>query len=207
MPKSTFYRISEEKRNRIVNAARHEFMNVPYNEVSINRIIKEAEIPRGSFYQYFDGKEDLFHFVLQEHKSNFLRILIEEIDKADGDLFKSVENQIDRIIEFVYHDNSGKVRMLFSEPWIFETIWRAIIKDQACKGDVSCGLVDRIDDSLLDVEDEEELVLLINILVVVVRDSVGNIFLHNEKLSAEEAKNRLCAKVKTLKKHYNRKSD
>ena len=73
MPKSTFYRISEEKRNRILTAARNEFLSVPYSEVSINKIIKEAKIPRGSFYQYFEDKEDLFYFMLQEHK-NFLQI-------------------------------------------------------------------------------------------------------------------------------------
>lgn len=35
-----------------------------FSEASINRIVKAAQIPRGSFYQYFDGKEDLFSYVI-----------------------------------------------------------------------------------------------------------------------------------------------
>ena len=53
MPTSTFYRLPEEKRDRLMKAVWKEFTRVPYTEASINRIILGAKIPRGSFYQYF----------------------------------------------------------------------------------------------------------------------------------------------------------
>ena len=205
MPKSTFYRISEEKQNRIMNAARKEFLSVPYSEVSINRIIKEAEIPRGSFYQYFDGKEDLFYFVLEENKNNLFRILIREIEKTDGDIFKGIENQIDRLVEFIYHDNSGKVRMLFSEPWIFETIWMAVMKEKTCEGSVSNSLISKIDCSLLDIDSEEELLLLISILAAVLKDSIGKIGVCSDRMDEAAAKDMIRAKIHTLKCHYSKK--
>lgn len=56
----TFERLPEEKKDRIIHAARAEFIRNSYEKTSINRILAEAEIPKGSFYQYFDDKSDLF---------------------------------------------------------------------------------------------------------------------------------------------------
>ena len=57
---ATFERLPEEKKDRILQSARAEFIRYPYEKTSINRILAEAEIPKGSFYQYFDDKSDLF---------------------------------------------------------------------------------------------------------------------------------------------------
>jgi AcrR family transcriptional regulator len=64
VPKDTFFNLPELKRKAIFNAAVREFAVSLFSEASINRIIKMAQIPRGSFYQYFDGKEDLFTYVI-----------------------------------------------------------------------------------------------------------------------------------------------
>lgn len=44
----------------ILSAARAEFVQHPYEKTSINRIPENAGVPKGSFYQYFDDKSDLF---------------------------------------------------------------------------------------------------------------------------------------------------
>lgn len=64
MPKDTFFNLSEQKRKAVFDAAVEEFSAHMFSEASINRIVKAAQIPRGSFYQYFDGKEDLFSYVI-----------------------------------------------------------------------------------------------------------------------------------------------
>jgi AcrR family transcriptional regulator len=66
MPKDTFYNLSEEKRRKIFDAAVREFSTRRFSEASINQIIKVAEIPRGSFYQYFNDKEDIFQYMFKE---------------------------------------------------------------------------------------------------------------------------------------------
>ena len=48
---ATFERLPEEKKDRILQSARAEFIRYPYEKTSINRILAEAEIPKGSFYQ------------------------------------------------------------------------------------------------------------------------------------------------------------
>lgn len=65
MPKALFFTIPDEKRRRIIEAAVHEFSSQLYDKASINQIIKEADISRGSFYQYFEDKDDLYFFTIQ----------------------------------------------------------------------------------------------------------------------------------------------
>ena len=66
MPTDTFFRLPEEKRARILEGAWSEFTAVPYAEASINRIVQTSRIPRGSFYQYFEDKNDLFLTLIDE---------------------------------------------------------------------------------------------------------------------------------------------
>lgn len=64
MPRDTFFNLPEPKSKAVFDAAAKEFSMYMFSEASINRIVKAAQIPRGSFYQYFDGKEDLFSYVI-----------------------------------------------------------------------------------------------------------------------------------------------
>ena len=55
MPTATFFRLPQEKRERLMDACWAELSRVRFSDVSINRIVSAARIPRGSFYQYFGG--------------------------------------------------------------------------------------------------------------------------------------------------------
>lgn len=87
MPTSTFFRLPQEKRQRLVDAAWEEFSADSFAQASINQIVRRARIPRGSFYQYFADKEDLFWFLLEEMREYFIRALQEELVEVEGDLF------------------------------------------------------------------------------------------------------------------------
>ena len=65
MVHTTFFRLRAEKRERILAAARREFSEHVYEKSSINRILDEAGVPKGSFYQYFDDKSDLFFLCIR----------------------------------------------------------------------------------------------------------------------------------------------
>ena len=64
MVHQTFLNLPEEKRARILDSAVDEFVRLPYERTSINRIIENAGIPKGSFYQYFDSKDDLYGYCI-----------------------------------------------------------------------------------------------------------------------------------------------
>ena len=65
MPTQTFFNLAEEKRQRIFNAIYMELKRVSFPEMSINQVVKNAGIPRGSFYQYFENKDDAFDFFVE----------------------------------------------------------------------------------------------------------------------------------------------
>lgn len=65
MPKETFFNLVEDKRERIIDSAMDEFAENSFHKASINRIIKNAAIPKGSFYQYFEDKKDLYLYIVQ----------------------------------------------------------------------------------------------------------------------------------------------
>ena len=64
MPKPTFFNLPEEKRRAITEIAIDEFAECEYSEVSISRIVEKAGIAKGSFYQYFTDKQDLFFYLV-----------------------------------------------------------------------------------------------------------------------------------------------
>lgn len=78
MPKKAFFSIAQQKQDRILNCALDEFSGSDFHSASINRIVQSAGIPRGSFYQYFEDKEDLYFYLLEtilekEHTSFFAK--------------------------------------------------------------------------------------------------------------------------------------
>ena len=84
----TFLRLPEEKRNSFLDAAWEEFTAVPYTDVSINKIVRRARIPRGSFYQYFTGKNDLFSYLLNDIRDHFVHVFAGLLTQAEGDIFR-----------------------------------------------------------------------------------------------------------------------
>ncbi|HAV77214.1 MAG TPA: hypothetical protein DCX53_07660 [Anaerolineae bacterium] len=64
MPKQTFLNLPEEKRATIVNAAIEEFAEYGLENASTNRLVANSGISKGSFYQYFEDKQDVFMYLL-----------------------------------------------------------------------------------------------------------------------------------------------
>jgi AcrR family transcriptional regulator len=64
MPKQTFFNLPEEKREKIVSAAVDEFIEYGLENASTNRIVENSGISKGSFYQYFKDKQDVFKHLM-----------------------------------------------------------------------------------------------------------------------------------------------
>jgi AcrR family transcriptional regulator len=77
VPHQTFFNLPEEKRQQILQVVIEEFAENDYDQVSISRIVQRAGIAKGSFYQYFADKDDLYGYVLgllAEAKTKFMSL-------------------------------------------------------------------------------------------------------------------------------------
>ena len=97
MPSTTFFNLPEEKRERLLAAARAEFARTSYGEASVNRIIRAAGIPRGSFYMYFTDKGELFRYLMERYGEMLVESFGGLLDRAGGDLFAAALDLYDAI--------------------------------------------------------------------------------------------------------------
>ena len=63
MPKETFHNLPEEKKGQFINAALEEFAGNNFDTASVTRIVKKLGIAKGSVYQYFEDKLELWLYL------------------------------------------------------------------------------------------------------------------------------------------------
>ena len=105
MPSQTFFNLTEEKRQKLIEASINEFSKSSFYDASINNIINEAKISRGSFYMYFQDKEDLYKYLLENHKNTFIEIFIDTLKENDGDLKESAGKILEKLMEYTNNKN------------------------------------------------------------------------------------------------------
>lgn len=64
MPKDTFHNLHTHKKDKITQAIIDELSLNTYEHINIANIIRDSNISRGSFYQYFEDKEDLYQYFI-----------------------------------------------------------------------------------------------------------------------------------------------
>lgn len=190
MVKKTFYNLSPEKRERITNAVKKEFAQNPKEKVSINRIIKEANISRGSFYQYFDDKIDLVELLSVNFKKNVMTYAINQLLSNDGNIFIVYENMFDRIVNDIEEEDNSKfykniLTHLKVNGNLFSDFMQYRLPDlqDKIKNDINIGAF--INAKYLNCQSEEEILHILNILNLVIINSVFNIFVKQSPIEKE----------------------
>lgn len=87
MPTLTFFNLPEQKRNKIIDVALVEFAERSYNEASLSRIVRQAGVAKGSIYQYFEDKKDLYLYLIELAKQAKLQYLKEHEAGSSGDFY------------------------------------------------------------------------------------------------------------------------
>ncbi len=119
MPLQTFDNLPEDKRQRIIDCAVDEFAQHDYASASISKIVAKAGIAKGSLYQYFNDKTDLYTYLLdlvsqtkakmmakafrQENRMPFFESLL-----ALFSVMASFELQYPKLAKIGYKATSGK---------------------------------------------------------------------------------------------------
>ena len=97
--KPAFEHLSPEKRERILKIAREEFADNGFENTSIQQIARKSDISVGSVYKYFDNKEMMFTYIVQEGLSMLEEMLL-ELAPTDEDILIKAEIIIRKLLEF-----------------------------------------------------------------------------------------------------------
>lgn len=205
MPKERFYRLPDEKRERIMAAAEREFLENSFEAASINRIIKEAAIPRGSFYQYFEDKKDIFLYIVSTHKNEAFGFVESFIKDSDGDVFSFMRKAIDFMISAECSEKVEGMKRIFSQPWVFDMIVSDTMKGKQEEANTPKGIMFKyIDKNQLNVENDDELIALINIFASISLGLFFKIFImgKNMEIDKEKIRKTIYDEIATLEKKY-----
>ena len=88
MPKQTFHKLADAKRKNFLHEAYKEFALHSYEAASITNLVKSLGIAKGSVYQYFEDKEELYEFLINDADRQ-LGLLIGKACAYNGEEFFS----------------------------------------------------------------------------------------------------------------------
>jgi len=203
MPTSTFYNLQEDKKRKILSAIKDEFSRVPFDEVSINKIVYTAEIPRGSFYQYFIDKNDMLEFILLDYQKLMIEQVKSSLRDNNGDIFYMISDILDFTIHFVMEEKANNFCMnLFADIKVNSKFYLKMPKN-AAEEKIFEELKPWINFELLDIREEDDLANMIDILFSICRNATVEAFL---KISDYEiVKQKYMQKLQLLRRGFMKK--
>jgi AcrR family transcriptional regulator len=199
LPKPTFIKLPIDKKETLIRAAIKEFSRAPLFEASIANIIKEAGIPRGSFYQYFDDKEDLYYYLLDDSSKRLNERFIAILIKQNGDL---METFIESFEMMLINLESIESRQFFRNAFLNmnykseNTLTPEVSQEQL--NTRLAEVVALVDHNKLNITDEMELIHVLKIMKAITIQNLIQVFAKD--LSIEESLKNYTLEVSLLKK-------
>lgn len=122
MPTSTFFALPAERRDRLVHEAITEFSDRTYAEASLSQIAQRSRIPKGSFYQYFEDKLDLYRWLVTDEAPRHKRDFVGAV-KQTGEFWTDLESVIERGMAFlVEHPRLARLTAAAADPTATEDV-------------------------------------------------------------------------------------
>ncbi len=82
--KVSFQNVAPEKRQRIIDAAIHEFGRHGYEAGSLDKIVLRAGISKGGLYEYIESKQGLFLFLAEYSYDSLYTYIKEQLAPGTG---------------------------------------------------------------------------------------------------------------------------
>ncbi|WP_334074498.1 MULTISPECIES: TetR/AcrR family transcriptional regulator [Paenibacillus] len=105
MPKRTFNRLDDDKKERVMRAAIEEFQAHGFEQAKIEAIAQNAGVAKGSIYQYFDDKKDLFLYSVTWGLNYFMKAIDRQTPLKDMDVY-----------DYFLSGNRERFELLMKEP-------------------------------------------------------------------------------------------
>ena len=203
MPSEAFFNLDDEKRIRIIESIKNEFRENGFEKASVNKIVENAGISKGSFWFYFENKKEAVNYIIdtyiEKEKEEVIKLLI----KNNGDIFETYielydfikETEIEEfkceLLPYIFKDliiNNNKIIDNFStHP---KTLFRELIKDTDFN-------------KIINLEEfreptKQELISLVKMLNYILRNNIVDAIKNIE--SEENAKENYLRQIEILRK-------
>ena len=197
MPTITFNNLPQEKKNTIIEASIKEFKRTLLTDASINKIIKDANISRGSFYTYFKDINDLYEYSLNNYKEKIIKIISQAIKETKGDLFETTTKSYNKILKLCTKD-----KQLFKNICL-NFNYNVSIRNKMYEENIEnkykiIELISKINKENLNIKTEEELFYIIDIIIGFVMRGLIDLFMDKE--NEEKVLEKLDKQLEILKR-------
>lgn len=188
MPTDTFMKLSEEKKDKIIIAAKKEFARVPLEEASIKNIVENAAIARGSFYQYFESKEDLLTYIMHSHMEKVEEIIKKTIEKSNGDIFEVFIVMYDFMtIELFNKTDIDFHKRIFENLKTSEDTLFSLKESKEDKKETHMSKIyNLIDRKKLKIQNENDIKIIIRMLYAITRKALVSNFKYSSQIEARK---------------------
>lgn len=196
LPTDTFMKLSKEKQDKILIAAKNEFARVPFEETSIKNIVEKAGIARGSFYQYFESKEDLLQYLMKDQMEKVDHFLQKVLQEKKGDIFEVFIAMYDYMMNEIFNETDCNFhRRIFENMKTSEDTF--FIKPfQFLEPFQKENIYGLIDQTVLKAKNEKDVRMIIKMLYLITRKALVSNFKYNSK---EEARKDFLCQIEYLK--------
>ncbi|TVP94481.1 MAG: TetR/AcrR family transcriptional regulator [Acholeplasmatales bacterium] len=113
MPKPTFYQLPKPKRQTIQSAIESVFLNKAISKITVSDIVRAADIPRGSFYQYFDDLDDMFNHLFDTALVAYENEILSRVRDRHHTVFSYLRSSFDRDLVFLTRTPYQKILTKF----------------------------------------------------------------------------------------------
>lgn len=116
-PKSTRQQRREDRLEAIKVAAIEVFSEKGYHQAKVSEIVERVGIAQGTFYLYFEGKQQLFQALLHD----FLTLVVQTVAAWEPESLESLEDlqrelsRVGMMLTHVFSDNGDLTAIFFKE--------------------------------------------------------------------------------------------
>ena len=177
--RSGFIHLSEKKKEMIREAAVQEFIRVSPEQASINQIVRNAEISRGSFYTYFEDKEDLMRYVFEDLIRQVREFCKNLLRDSGGDFWTLQQGLMDFVLQICREDKMPALtRTESGHNTLMRLMWeRKDGSDEVCPEEIWLGELYQLTDcSRLRVGSLQEYRILFSICIHCILAEIAELY-------------------------------
>ena len=127
MPNETFFRLPSEKKERVMRAAVGEFVRNGFERAKVEDIASSAGVAKGSMYQYFQDKREIFLYCAQWGLDLIMRKLDQRAHTSGMDVFEYFQETVgkEEVVQ-EEHELALFMQAIAREPGLADETMRAM---------------------------------------------------------------------------------